>query len=350
MSRSGVVSALLLLTLSLCLASSAEARKRGWQSNGFSSPFRGDGRPNARAEGRDTRAEGRGARAGDRGNPAAEDQNARASTGLGMRSAETADTISSTTGSVSFSSTLDRLIRACMQQATEFQNWPLENVARIVAPDDRQRDALEALRGAAGAAAERLSANCPRDVPPPAAERLEALVKSIDAADSAFASIEPALQQFYAALDDEQKARLLRDLTLTQERMMRREGAQGEQSGREHAFATGPQTEVNRWGGICEDLSAGLRTWPISEIERGMHLSDQQRIALYELAASSLRAAEKLSASCPHGEALTPVRRMALLRASLSAVLDAIATIEPTLTRFYQALDEGQRVRFAGMH
>jgi hypothetical protein len=81
-----------------------------------------------------------------------------------------------------------------------------------------------------------------------------------------------------------------------------------------------------------------------------MRLSDQQRIALYELAASSLRAAEKLSASCPHGEALTPVRRMALLRASLSAVLDAIATIEPTLTRFYQALDEGQRVRFAGMH
>ena len=131
---------------------------------------------------------------------------------------------------------------------------------------------------------------------------------------------------------------------------MQREGAQGEQSGRERAFADGPQTEVNRWGGICEDLSAGLRTWPISEIERGMHLSDQQRIALYELAASSLRAAEKLSASCPHGEALTPVRRMALLRASLSAVLDAIATIELTLTRFYQALDEGQRVRFAGMH
>ena len=79
-----------------------------------------------------------------------------------MRSAETADTISSKTGSGSFSSTLDRLIRACMQQATEFQNWPLENIARIVAPDDRQRDALEALQGAAGAAAERLSANCPR--------------------------------------------------------------------------------------------------------------------------------------------------------------------------------------------
>jgi hypothetical protein len=70
--------------------------------------------------------------------------------------------------------------------------------------------ALEALQVAAGAAAERLSANCPRDETPPAAERLEALVKSIDAADSAFASIEPALQQFYAALDDEQKANAAR--------------------------------------------------------------------------------------------------------------------------------------------
>jgi len=80
-----------------------------------------------------------------------------------------------------------------------------------------------------------------------------------------------------------------------------------------------------------------------------MRLSDQQRIALYELATSSLRAAQKLAGSCPNKETLTPVRRMALLRAGLAAVRDATAAIEPALTRFYEALDEGQRVRFAGM-
>jgi hypothetical protein len=40
--------------------------------------------------------------------------------------------------------------------------------------------------------------------------RLEAVEQAIDAATSAFAAVEPALQKFYFALDDEQKARLLR--------------------------------------------------------------------------------------------------------------------------------------------
>lgn len=349
---SSAILTVLVLMLSICLASSAEARKRAWSyhGNGFSVRFgEGDSR-NTRAEGRRTRVEGRGARAGERGNRAAESsENARASTGPGSRSAETAESVSSRTGSGSFSSTIDRLIRACMQQATEFQNWPLEAIARIAAPDDRQRGALEVLRGAAAAAAERLSADCPRDVPAAAAERPEAVVKSIDAADSAFATIEPALQGLYAALDDEQKARLLSTASNAPARVRERGGEPREQPS-QRTDTNGNQTgKVNRWAGICEDLSAGLRAWPISEIERGMRLSDQQRIALYELVTSSLRAAEKLAGSCPRQEALTPVRRMVLLRASLAAVREATTAIEPTLTRFYGALDEGQRVRFAEM-
>jgi hypothetical protein len=129
-----------------------------------------------------------------------------------------------------------------------------------------------------------------------------------------------------------------------------REAEQREQAGSQRSDANGGQNgKVNRWVRICEDLNAGLRAWPISEIERGMRLSDQQRIALYELATSSLRAAQKLAGSCPNKETLTPVRRMALLRAGLAAVRDATAAIEPALTRFYEELDEGQRMRFAGM-
>jgi hypothetical protein len=37
------------------------------------------------------------------------------------------------------------------------------------------------------------------------------------------------------------------------------------------------------------------------------------------------------------------------LRARLAAVRAATATIRPALTRFYDALDQEQKVRFAGM-
>jgi hypothetical protein len=40
---------------------------------------------------------------------------------------------------------------------------------------------------------------------------------------------------------------------------------------------------------------------------------------------------------------------MAGLRSSLAAVRAVTAAIRPALTRFYEALDQGQKVRFAGM-
>jgi hypothetical protein len=40
---------------------------------------------------------------------------------------------------------------------------------------------------------------------------------------------------------------------------------------------------------------------------------------------------------------------MALMRARLAAVRAAAAAIRPALVEFYDVLDQGQKVRFAGM-
>jgi hypothetical protein len=77
-------------------------------------------------------------------------------------------------------------------------------------------------------------------------------------------------------------------------------------------------------------------------------LSEPQRVAFYEFVTASLRAADTLAGACPADE-LTPVGRMAGLRARLAAVRAATAAIRPALTRFYEALDQGQKVRFAQM-
>jgi hypothetical protein len=107
--------------------------------------------------------------------------------------------------------------------------------------------------------------------------------------------------------------------------------------------------EANFWAGICENLAAALRGWPIREIERGVRLSETQRVAFYEFVTSSLKAADTLAGACPAETTLTPPGRLTQMRARLLAVRQATTAIRPALTQFYEALDQGQKFRFAAM-
>jgi hypothetical protein len=111
------------------------------------------------------------------------------------------------TGGGAVGALLDRLVRGCLRQAAEFQNWPYEAISQIASPDDAQRSALEALRASTTAAAERLSADCPQDEPAPSGERLVVAEQAIDTVTSNYAAVESPLRAFFAALDDEQKAK-----------------------------------------------------------------------------------------------------------------------------------------------
>src|SRR5262245_28891397 len=179
MAKTRILPAFLAFLLALCLATSADARRwRWWHSY--------DRSDRAERSGDDASRRGRAAEFPD---PAAR----------GSRGA--------------FGTIVERLISGCAQQAEQLASLPYDDITRIAAPNDAQRAALEALRGTAAQAAQRLSADCPQSVPAPEL-RLEAVEQAIAAATSAFAAVEPALKKFYSALDDEQKARLLRDMTL----------------------------------------------------------------------------------------------------------------------------------------
>jgi LTXXQ motif family protein len=261
-------------------------------------------------------------------------------------------------GAGALSVVVERLISGCGQQAGELGNLPFAAIARIAAPDEVQSSALEALRETAMHATERFASACPQSVPAEPVVRLEAVEQAIDAANAAFATVVPTLQKFYSALDDEQKARLLRDMTpanapaSANERTAKRSGKRLDRlSSPLRAYASADHTLAAKgWDGICEDSISALRGWPIQEIESGVGLSEPQRINFYELVISSLRAAEMLAGSCPAETALTPVGRMATLRARLDAVRAATALIRPAFTHFYDSLDEAQKMRFAGMN
>jgi LTXXQ motif family protein len=287
------------------------------------------------------------------------------------REAERGDAVMRAGRGGPFAAVVEKLVRGCGAQGAEFDHWPFDAIAQIVGADEGQRNALAALRESAKKAAERLAADCPQDVPAAPAARLEAVERGIDAALAAFDQVQPALATFYGALDDEQKARLYRDMAApaatARETTPRREAQDDRRASREYrsrrdrwrayaaareapARATAPrQAAAPPWSATCEEFAAVLRNWPVREIERDVRLSSPQRVAFYELVTASLKAADTLAGACPAESALTPVGRMDAMRQRLSAVRAATAAIRPALVHFYEALDQGQKVRFAGM-
>jgi hypothetical protein len=291
--------------------------------------------------------------------------------GTRRREAERGDAVMRPGRGGPFAAVVEKLVRGCGVQGTEFENWPFDAIAQIVGADEKERNALAALRESAKKAAERLAADCPQDVPAAPSARLEAVEQGIDAALAAFDQVQPALATFYGALDDEQKARLYRDMAApaatARETTPRRQAQDDRRVSREYgsrrdrwrayaaareapARASAPrQAAAPGWSATCEEFAAVLRNWPVREIERDVRLSSTQRVAFYELVTASLKAADTLASACPAETALTPVGRMDAMRQRLAAVRAATAAIRPALVHFYEALDQGQKVRFAGM-
>src|SRR5262245_39859794 len=132
--RTGILPALLVLVMSICLSTSADARRWKWWH--YYSSYE------------------RSARSGD-------DDRRRA------RASEVPPAARAGRGVAALGAIAERFISGCRQQSAELANLPFDAIARIAAPDDAQHAALDALRGTAREAAERFASDCPQSVPGP---------------------------------------------------------------------------------------------------------------------------------------------------------------------------------------
>src|SRR5262249_26570116 len=98
------------------------------------------------------------------------------------REAERGDAALRRTRGGPFGAVVEKLVRGCGAQGAEFENWPFDAIAQIVGADEKERNALAALRESAKTAAQRLAADCPQDVPAAPAARLEAAEPGVDGA------------------------------------------------------------------------------------------------------------------------------------------------------------------------
>ncbi|WP_249142277.1 Spy/CpxP family protein refolding chaperone [Bradyrhizobium sp. AUGA SZCCT0160] len=95
----------------------------------------------------------------------------------------------------------------CGEPKPSLTNLPIERIETVIRPAGKQKEALDRLRDATEKAVQTLQAACPVDVPLTPVGRLEAMEKRLEAMLQSAKLVQPALDDFYATLASEQKAR-----------------------------------------------------------------------------------------------------------------------------------------------
>jgi hypothetical protein len=99
----------------------------------------------------------------------------------------------------------------------------------------------------------------------------------------------------------------------------------------------------------CGAGPAGLGSWGAERIEQTLSLDGSQRTKFNDLKTASRRAIQYLSESCPKNDPVTPTARLEAMERRLSAMLEAVRTVQPALDDFYAILTDEQKARLAAL-
>ena len=221
----------------------------------------------------------------------------------------------------------------CSGDARGLTDFPIEQISRQVQPTQDQQRLLDDLKAATDKAVGVMQAACPGDLPATPTGRLAAMRIRVQAMLEAVQTVRPALDKFYASLSDEQKERF-------------NALDQGSGSG-----ASAAQSQSG-FAQFCGGQKSSVINLPVGQIEQSLRLNETQDANLRAVNDASAKAAEILNAGCPNGqdqETLTPPGRIAAMEQRLDAMLQAIETVRPALTKFYGSLSDEQKARFDRM-
>jgi len=96
---------------------------------------------------------------------------------------------------------------SCGEPKSSLTQLPIGRIEAVIHPAGKQKEALDRLSSATKNAVEGLQAACPDDIPLTPLGRLDAMEKRLKAMLHAAELVQPALDEFYATLSNEQKAR-----------------------------------------------------------------------------------------------------------------------------------------------
>jgi LTXXQ motif family protein len=204
-------------------------------------------------------------------------------------------------------------------------DWRINEIAQIVEPDEAQRAGLEELKTAMAKAVDILKAGCPTDLPSTPTGRIEAMRVRLSAMLEAVRTVRAPLANFYALLNDEQKARF-------------NAVPSGED---QNEPARRPDLSI-----LCSERASGIANVPIRRAELAVRPDEVQRASLRALQDAIAQAGELLKMDCPTYRPITPVVRIDIMERRLDTMLRAINIVQPALQKFYGSLTDEQKERF----
>ena len=175
--------------------------------------------------------------------------------------------------------------------------------------------------------------HCPTSVSFTPTARLAEMHQRLQTLVDAVSTVSPPLTKFYDALSDEQKARFNDIAPAAPSAPPSGQAPQGRQA------APSPQAQCN----------ANIMSWPSDRIDRVVRPSDAQRVKLEALQSTAAQSADTIKAACPSEVPSTPPSRLAAIGKRMQAMLQAVETVQPVLTDFYNSLSDDQKARFNTM-
>jgi LTXXQ motif family protein len=222
----------------------------------------------------------------------------------------------------------DHLAQMCGDDSRDIAGFPIDRIQTAIAPNDRQRAALDDLANASVKAAETIRTACPTEVALTAPGRLAVMQQRIEAMIAAVDIIQPALRTFNDLLNDEQKTRL--------------NALSNDQGGEPTA-----RNSNDGFAGTCDASQAQVPALPSAEIEAKIHPTEAQRQSLVALRDATARAADMLNIPCPmRAEVIAPPARLEAVHKRLVLTQQAITIVLAALDDFYGELSEDQKAQF----
>ena len=118
----------------------------------------------------------------------------------------------------------------------------------------------------------------------------------------------------------------------------------------EYAYGPAPRLRASSAGveELCRQPGTGITSWPFVTIEREVRLTGEQKQLLAKVRKAASRAAATFKISCPSSRAfpMTPPGRLQAMMGRLTATLEAVQIVRPSLEEFYNSLSDEQKERF----
>jgi hypothetical protein len=208
----------------------------------------------------------------------------------------------------------------CGSETTNGADALARHIGEIVQPTAAQQSALDDLRVALTRAFDRIKSVCPAEPAVTGPARLNLMIARLTAARQAVTMVSAPGRAFYAALNDEQKARL-------------------------EKAAAAPARSADAADARPAASCATPVEWPYGRIERTLRPTPEQRAGLEQLRQMSLHLANSVASTCPTTTAGTAPERLDAIRLRLSVLRFAALNVSSAYNRFYSSLSAQQKTR-----